>query len=255
MDSIASFYSRIPNHNTLSPAQLIPYFVYYCELDSSPVLTKDIKKCFESLRIIPYSNISMYLNKHSNQKNALFIKNTHGYFLCRNTKEQIEKELNIPSPIDITNNLIDISIITSIPNVPYYIKLIAEEMCKCYDVGLYSACFAMMRKLIETLIIEVFEYHKLQFEIKDNQNNFYQLNILIDKYIYSNKWSASINLKNSLKKIKKYGDLSVHNRRFFAKKSDIDDLKDDLRLTIQEIILTIDYPNLSKSFILNKQSN
>lgn len=81
--------------------------------------------------------------------------------------------------------------------------------------------------------------------IKVLQNsNFYHLSVLIEKYESSLNWNASVNLKKSFKNIKKYGDLSVHNRRFFAKKFDIDNLKSDMRIAIQEIILAIDYSNL-----------
>ena len=75
-------------------------------------------------------------------------------------------------------------------------------------------------------------------------SNFYHLSVLIEKYESSLNWNASVNLEKSFKNIKKYGDLSVHNRRFFAKKSDIDNLKSDMRIAIQEIILAIDYSNL-----------
>ena len=81
--------------------------------------------------------------------------------------------------------------------------------------------------------------------IKVLQNsNFYHLSVLIEKYESSLNWNASVNLKKSFKNIKQYGHLSVHNRRFFAKKSDIDNLKSDMRIAIQEIILAIDYSNL-----------
>ena len=43
--------------------------------------------------------------------------------------------------------------------------------------------------------------------------------------------------------MKKYGDLSAHNRRFLAKKKDIDDFKFELRQCAQKIILMIDYQN------------
>ena len=40
------------------------------------------------------------------------------------------------------------------------------------------------------------------------------------------------------------GDLSAHNRRYFSKKPDVDKLKDDLRIVVEELIHIIDYPNL-----------
>jgi len=39
------------------------------------------------------------------------------------------------------------------------------------------------------------------------------------------------------------GDLSAHNRRYIARKNDLDKLKDDLRIVLEELIHIIDYPN------------
>ena len=113
-------------------------------------------------------------------------------------------------------------------------------MCCCYDKGLFDACFVMMRKLLETLIIECFERHGASDDIKEN-NQFYFLSELIPKYLNSPYWDASINLQNNIGKIKTFGDLSAHNRRFVAKKDHIDKIKAEAAQVIQEIILTTDY--------------
>ena len=104
-----------------------------------------------------------------------------------------------------------------------------------------------MRKLVETLIIECFERYGIDLEIKDPNGVFFYLSDLIPKYLASSKWNASRNISTSLTSVKKYGDLSAHNRRFLAKKGDIDSFKFELRQALQEIILTIDYQNWNKS--------
>ena len=98
----------------------------------------------------------------------------------------------------------------------------------------------MMRKLLATLIIECFERHGASADIKEN-NQFYFLSDLISKYIDSSYWNASINLQNNIGKIKTYGDLSAHNRRFIAKKDHIDKIRAEAGQVIQEIILTTNY--------------
>ena len=114
-------------------------------------------------------------------------------------------------------------------------------MCCCYDKGLYDACLVMMRKLLETLIIECFERHGASDEIKQN-NQFLFLSDLIPKYVNSQYWNASINLQNNISEIKKYGDLSAHNRKFIAQREHIDRIKSGAEQVIQEIVLTINYP-------------
>lgn len=100
-----------------------------------------------------------------------------------------------------------------------------------------------MRKLTETLIIECFEQYGADNEIKDQNGVFFFLSELIPHYISSSKWNSSRNISKSLTAVKQYGDLSTHNRRYLAKRSDIDSFKAALGQALQEIILTVDYPN------------
>lgn len=77
----------------------------------------------------------------------------------------------------------------------------------------------MMRKLIETLIIELFEFEGISEKIKNKDGYFLYLSDLIDKLQSEKKWNLSRNTQQSLPNIKKYGDLSAHNRRFSSKKN------------------------------------
>lgn len=120
-------------------------------------------------------------------------------------------------------------------------------MAQCYECGLYDATLVLMRKLIETLIIETFERFGVDALIKDVNGYFLFLSDLIPKYLGSSKWNTSRNLDKNIAKVKKYGDLSAHNRRYQAKQSDIDSFKFELRQVIQEMVLTIDYPNWDRS--------
>src|SRR5699024_6498442 len=119
---------------------------------------------------------------------------------------------------------------------------IAEQMCKCYDYGLYDACLVMMRKLIETLIIECFERHGVADEIKKDKHYLF-LSELIPAFINSKHWTVGRNITNNIAKVKKWGDTSAHTRRCIAKKTDFNEFKTELRIILQDIILLIDYPN------------
>lgn len=242
--SLEEFFLSIPKCEELTNADFIKYFVYYFQADKEYIMPIDIKNAFLELDLIPYSNINQYLSKHSTGKDAMFIKKEKkGYKLVRAEKELIKEQLNYEETMKVSTDLFDINVIKSIPNTPFYLWKISEQMCACYDKKLYTACFAMMRKLVETLIIECYEKNKLQKDIIGEDGNYFSLSTLIDKYVNCNIMNASKNLKESFKNIKYFGDLSVHNRKFFAKKDDIDKLKNSLRQSVQEIILNIDYPN------------
>ena len=103
----------------------------------------------------------------------------------------------------------------------------------------------MVRKLLEVLIIEAFEKYNISDKIKiqNSSGNFYYLSELIEVFKSETTWNVGRNAKSSLLSLKKIGDLSAHNRRYIARKPDLDKLKDDLRIVFEELIHIIDYPN------------
>lgn len=118
-----------------------------------------------------------------------------------------------------------------------YIEKIVFQVNGCYENGWYDACAVMMRKLIETLIIECFEANNISDEIKDeNSDNFQFLSVLIDKILKKKTWNLTRNTKKALKDIKKIGDLSAHNRRYISHREDIDKISFDVRVVLQELL-------------------
>ena len=245
METLELYIRRIPEFKSKTPGELIDYFAFYLQqiCSKSTFSAVQIKECFTALALQPYSNISSYLGRNSGPKGK-FIKQKNGYTLNRAVKERIAADVAEVVEIPVSNELIELSIFDG---TPYYLKAIAKEMIHCYDVGQYNATLVLMRKLVETLIIECFERYGTDSEIKDSNGVFFFLSDLIPKYLASSKWNASRNINTSLTAVKKYGDLSAHNRRFLAKKGDIDGFKFELRQALQEIILTIDYQNWNKS--------
>ncbi len=61
-----------------------------------------------------------------------------------------------------------------------YIERVAHQVNGCYDEGWYDACAVMVRRLLETLIIEAFEYHKIADKIKDGKGDFFFLLTSLD---------------------------------------------------------------------------
>lgn len=215
-----------------------------CDNSDSSFTSAMIKNCFNSLDIPPYSNISSYLSNNSKGKDLIFVKSNNGYRMSRSSKLSLSESLQTDISPTATNNLISITIFES---APFYLKKIAIQMSSCYDSGLYDACLVMMRKLIETLIIECFESHRIDDEIKDHNGYFLYMSDLIPLYINSNKWNVSRNCVSSIEKVKKYGDLSAHNRRFIANRHDLDSFKFELRQAVEEIINTIGYSKTTKN--------
>lgn len=248
MSNINDFTKRISEFDALSSSEKIDYIVYFLLIveKKSEVKSSDIKKCFDELHAVPYSNIPSYLSKFSKRgKEQKFLKKgTAGYLLERKRKEEIDlitKNIPAPKPSD------DLFPMVLLDNTRGYILRSAEQASVCYDTGMYDASLVMVRKLLETLIIECFERYGIESNIKGSDGHYFFLSELIGKFLtQTGKWSVSRNTSQSLPKIKSLGDLSAHNRRFNAKKSDIDKVKDDLRIVIEDLVLLIDYPSWNK---------
>lgn len=117
-----------------------------------------------------------------------------------------------------------------------YLERIVHQVNGTYSSGWYDACAVMIRKLIETLIIEVFEANGLDSKIKSPNGDFYFLSDLVSAILSEAKWNLSRNARKALPKLKDVGDKSAHSRRFIAVRNDIDTLRSDLRVVVQELI-------------------
>ena len=117
-----------------------------------------------------------------------------------------------------------------------YIESVVNQINSTYENACYDACAVMIRRLIETLIIEAFEHHKIADKIKTPAGDFFYLSELITHTLNEKSWNISRNAKQALPKLKSIGDLSAHSRRHLAHRSDIDNIISDLRTAVQELI-------------------
>jgi hypothetical protein len=118
-----------------------------------------------------------------------------------------------------------------------YIEKIVVQINISYSNGCYDACAVLIRRLIETLIIETFEHNKISDKIKDKDGEFFHLKKLIELTLSEPSWNLGRNTSKGLGKMKDIGDFSAHNRRFLAHKNDIDNISKDLRLATQEFLI------------------
>lgn len=244
MKELEIFIEKIEDFEQLSSSSQINFFIYFLliEKEKDGVIPKDILECFNFLHIPPYSNISAYFASKAKGKNKKFIKkNGNLYYLERSFKKKLETEIGVPSlPSNVHSDFFPIELFD---NTRGYLKTIANQCLASYNNGIYDGCSVLTRKLIEVLIIECFERHKIENLIKNRDENFFFLSDLINEFLKETDWNISRNAKQSLPKIKSLGDKSAHNRRYIARKNDLDNLKDDIRIVIEELIHLIDYEN------------
>ena len=167
--TLDEFIDRIDGFVDKKASEQIPYFGYFLITyqGQASFTAKDIDSCFLQIRLPAYSNISAFLSKE--QKAKRLLKAKVGYILSKKMSDAIANdigEIKVKAPSD---NLFPIDIFD---NTRDYVKKTARQAILCYDYGLYDGCLVMIRRLIETLIIELFEHRELKERILDKNNNY-----------------------------------------------------------------------------------
>jgi len=117
----------------------------------------------------------------------------------------------------------------------YLIELV-KQINGSYEFGFYDCCAVMIRRLMESLIIEVYYQNSREHDITDNNGNFLLLENLI-KFI-TNDRKIILQRKSSLimKEIKDIGDTAAHNRVYITRDTDIKEKIPRVRLLIKELL-------------------
>jgi hypothetical protein len=128
-------------------------------------------------------------------------------------------------------------------NTRGYIEEICRELNGSFHHAYYNAAAVMLRRLLETLIIEAYEHLGREAEIKDGGGNYFMLSELAERAC-GEKGHKGQNLgrdsKKALKEARSVGNWSAHARRFLAHAGDLTKFQPGVRLLAQELIQIAD---------------
>jgi hypothetical protein len=113
-------------------------------------------------------------------------------------------------------------------------KKILWEANRCYDAACYNACAAMLRRLIETLIIGAFERHGLGDKIKKDEE-YLEFASLIGKAVAEPALMLGRETKRVLPDLKYFGDVGAHSRMILVRRQDLDRLHNQVRGAVEEL--------------------
>lgn len=123
-----------------------------------------------------------------------------------------------------------------------YLTRIVDQINGCYDNGFYDGVMVLSRRLLETLVIEIYQQAGRSNEVKHpNAGTYFGFEDLIGALSADAALHVTRDSKRTLVAVKKYGDQSAHNPRFTARKSDVDELKQGLRIAAEELLSLCHY--------------
>jgi len=123
-------------------------------------------------------------------------------------------------------------------NCDKYIRIIVREINGSYENGFFSACAVMIRRLIETCMIEAFEHKGLVSMIKDPNGEYKTADEIKNELLKNPFNNLSRNVKRALqdRNILELGHKCAHDRFFTARRQDVDGIKNRVRSLIEYLI-------------------
>lgn len=140
--------------------------------------------------------------------------------------------LEQPAP-EIANNILSLE---DFENQRGYVKAIARQINGAFQFELYDACAVMMRRLTEIIIIDAYENKGERAQILDISNNYLMMNGLVNALKSGKTFKLSRNTPKTLETIKALGDNAAHSRTYITKQLDIEQVSQDYRRLISELL-------------------
>ena len=106
-----------------------------------------------------------------------------------------------------------------------------------YEYGMFDACAVLCRRLMESLIIEIYIHEKKHSDIQHDGVFF-----MLDRLIVHLGDDQNIHLSRNTKlkpcaKLSSSGDTAAHDRTYITPQIDIDDVKARYRRLTKELLL------------------
>lgn len=153
------------------------------------------------------------------------------HLLCESTLLHKVDSLTVSS-VPQTEQVLPIDVVKD----DWFLKKLFVQINGCYERQWYDACSVMIRKVIEHLVICLFEHKGVAAEIKDGEN-YFMLKQLITTLEQKTTWTLGRETKPLLKDMKSVGDRGAHTRDYITTKPDIDKLiNNGLRVAVEELM-------------------
>jgi Domain of unknown function (DUF4145) len=124
--------------------------------------------------------------------------------------------------------------------MPPYILRLVPQINGSYENQWHEAAAMVLRRLMETLIIELYSRRGWRRDIQDTDTNeFLPLKALINKLNGDARLHMQKRTIEGLNKVKELGDTAAHDFKIRIRKSDLDKIQSAVRLTCERLIFTI----------------
>jgi len=125
-----------------------------------------------------------------------------------------------------------------------YVVNVARQVNRCFQSECFDACGVMIRRLLETLIIEVFEKKGIANKIKDTSGNYLMFTDLVSKLINSPETPVGRTMRKELPNTAVVLNNCAHSRTFNISRAQLTQHQTVIVIAVQELMGLWDVLNL-----------
>lgn len=118
-----------------------------------------------------------------------------------------------------------------------YLDQLIYQINHSYANNCYDAAAVLMRRLFEILLVLAYQNFGIDDQIKDSSGKGYIMLDGIVKNVKDNPTLKISRIKNEFDTFRKVGNFSAHNITYTAGKKDIDDIKLNYRVMLEELYI------------------
>lgn len=234
--TLAQFVEKVPGFRTMnepSKIKLFAWFVHRAQ-QHDRVNTSDIRECYDAAHM-DRPNISENLSRLNERSPRVLLKDGRGFYLEGKVRAELDGQylaLVHEQPVEVDGHLVPDQMIEG--TRPHLEKL-AWQINGCYQYNFYDGCAVLMRRMIESLLIEVFI--KAGHVEKIRQNNEFMM--LAGIIVVAKQGKCILLARGSdeiLEAIKYLGDRAAHSRTYVSVQKDVLDLIPRFRTVIAELL-------------------
>lgn len=219
----------------LEKIELLAY--YFCEIKGESEF--DLLNVSAILVSLGYARPNATRLKQNTIKSKSFIKGTAtGNFRLSVKKKEELKEI-FPE-ISISEEVIsDDSVL---PEVLFeatgrqYLHRLAKQINASYEQNIFDGTSLLMRRLLEILLVHVFQKNGIESDIIDADGAYCSLKTLINKASSNKLIGLSPSTKKSIDQFRELGNLSAHRIQFNCRLNDLKPLKIEYRAICEELL-------------------
>jgi hypothetical protein len=116
-----------------------------------------------------------------------------------------------------------------------YLERLVHQINGSYQYGFNDGCAALCRRLMESLIVEIYIHQQRQAAIQLN-GKFFMLERLIATVRNDTAVTLGRNTPKTMDEIKSLGDTAAHDRTYITEPMDIDEVRARYRRMIRELL-------------------